>query len=150
MSMSHLFSDILISSSVFANYFIETNNDVFLLLEKLPRVIATVYNGTWHKRGKGQLISWQSHGLFKKRAEEFLIAANYTWKISCEFWSELDKPNAREILELCITTISMFAHQKNCSERLLKMQHQVVKGWMEDNMNADFHISAVERALMRD
>ena len=83
-------------------------------------------------------------------ASEYLRECDEFMRINPRLGAELDKPNAHRAMELAVHTIPTFGHARNCSEMILECMHQVFKTSLEKSVHQNSHISAVERALMRD
>lgn len=66
------------------------------------------------------------------------------------FASFLDNPNSHRLIELFLHTFPIYRHLSNVSELLLESVHHIFKKWLENNVNHNFHITAVEVALATD
>ena len=90
------------------------------------------------------------YGQIAQLARAYIEACNDVHRTHAQLGKILDKPNAHRLIDLAMHTIPTFGHTRQCSELILETTHRVFKEWLEKNTHAASHITAIERALIRD
>ena len=156
-TMSALMCILLCTSVIFYIEFPAPECIVYRLPNVLQRFVAKLYY--WPSRDGGNPNDehmWTEEGRMKYYGElanlafSYLDACEQVHKSNPPLGKVLDKPNAHRALELTLHTVPAFGHALQCSELVLETTHRIFKEWMEKNTNASSHITAMERALIRD
>ena len=157
MTMSTRVGLLVCAVPLFEDEFKRTGEEVFLLPGKLQRLVSLVYHlPSEEADGPTARDNFTDHGKLKMNGERYRAVREYItlcrtlFRRNVKHRKVLNKPNVHRALELCILTVPSFGHARNCSEMVLESTHRSFKRWLETNTNANAHITAVERTLLRD
>ena len=115
---------------VFQQEHSKTNDDMFVLPEKLQRLVSLVYHlPSEEAEGPGSRHYFTEEGILETHGErhhtecDYISSCRFIYRSSHPYDKVLNNPNIHRALELCVLTIPSFKHVQNCSEMILEGAH---------------------------